>query len=302
MEQLEEFGYTIIPNILTNEECTNYRIQIWDELKYVSKDKFNYLDPTTWDTFEIFKPEYNMILHHFSLGHMAPIWEIRQHPAIYNIFENIWNTPVNDLLVSFDGLSILLPPEKTNKGWINPDNEWFHTDQSSLKTNKQCIQGMITLYNIMDDDASLSVLEGSHNYHQSFFIDNSINNRSDWYLLKNTEKEYFINKGCSEKSICADAGSMILWDSRTFHQGKYVNINRKIENFRMVIYISMLPRSTITNPKLLKFKQKAFNNLRISSHWANSLYLFPNTKSNKLNQIHKPILNKVGRRLAGFDL
>jgi hypothetical protein len=28
----------------------------------------------TWKTFEIFKPEYSMILHNYSLGHMPPIW------------------------------------------------------------------------------------------------------------------------------------------------------------------------------------------------------------------------------------
>jgi hypothetical protein len=299
MNQLDELGYTIIPNILTNDECINYKTQIWDELKYVSKDKFNHIDDNTWSVFEIFKPEYSMLLHNYSLGHMQSIWNIRQHPSVYNVFENIYSTPVNDLLVSFDGLSVLLPPEKTNKGWIS--NEWYHTDQSSKKIGKHCIQGMITLYDINTDDATLSVLEGSHNYHQSFFDDNHIQNRSDWYLLRADEKKYFIEKGCNEKSICADTGSMILWDSRTFHQGCGVNIARQVENFRMVIYISMLPRSMINDPKLLINKQKAFNNLRISSHWANSLFLFPNIKSDKLNQIHKPILNNIGRRLAGFS-
>ena len=298
MNKLDELGYIVLPNILTNDECINYRTQIWDELNYVSNNKFDYKNEETWNEFENFKPEYSMLLHNYSLGHMQPIWDIRQHPNVYNVFENIWSTPVNDLLVSFDGLSILLPPEKTNKGWIS--NEWYHTDQSSKKIGKHCIQGMITLYDINKDDATLSVLEKSHLYHQSFFEDINIINKSDWYLLKNNEKDYFLEKGCNKKSICADIGSMILWDSRTFHQGNGVNINRLKENFRMVIYISMMPRTTINNPKLLKLKQKAFNNLRISSHWSNSLFLFPNLKSNKLNQIHKPILNNIGKKLAGF--
>jgi hypothetical protein len=57
-----------------------------------------------------------MLLQHFSLGHMKPVWDIRQHNKVCETFEKIWDIPKNDLLVSFDGLSVHLPPEKTNKG------------------------------------------------------------------------------------------------------------------------------------------------------------------------------------------
>jgi hypothetical protein len=300
MNNLDINGYEIIPNILSHDECINFRNRIWDELKYVSNNKFDYQIEDSWTEFDKFKPEYSMLLHNYSLGHMQPIWDIRQHPKIYNVFENIWSTSVDNLLVSFDGLSVLLPPEKTNKGWVS--DEWFHTDQSSLKIGKHCIQGMITLYDINKDDATLNILEGSHNYHQSFFEDNHIINKSDWYLLKDNQKDYFISKGCIDRSINANIGSMILWDSRVIHQAKGVDINRSNCNFRMVIYISMMPRSSITNPKLLKNRQKAFNNLRISSHWTNSLFLFGNQSSDDLNKIHQPVLNNIGRRLVGFDL
>jgi hypothetical protein len=95
---------------------------------------------------------------------------------------------------------------------------------------------------------------------------------------------------------------MILWDSRTFHQGIGSIQNREKENFRMVIYITMMPRSTISNPKILINKQKAFNNLKITSHWANHVFTFP--KKSKIvrdfNIIHKPILDNIGLKLAGF--
>jgi len=41
---------------------------------------------------------------------------------IYTLSRNIkflvTDTPRNDLLVSFDGLSVHLPPEKTKRGWL----------------------------------------------------------------------------------------------------------------------------------------------------------------------------------------
>ena len=297
---LDKNGIAVLPNILTEEECIYFRNQIWDEINYVSQNRFDINKSETWDEFYNFNPLHSMLLHHYSLGHMQPIWDIRQHPNIYNVFEKLWDVDVTDLLVSFDGLSIHLPPEKTNRGWY--ESNWFHTDQSSMKKDKHCIQGLINLYPVNDGDATLSILEGSHKYHESFFIDNQINNTSDWYQLK--EETYFLEKGCNPYAVKSDIGSMMLWDSRTFHQGIESSMNRQKENFRMAIYITMMPRTTIKDPDVLIKKQKAFNNLKITSHWANSVYIFPKKPKESLyefNIIHKPVLNDIGKRLAGFN-
>ena len=296
---LNEYGVAVISNILTENECINYRNQIWNELKYVSKDRFDINNLDTWNEFYNFDPYQSMLLHYNSLGHMQPIWEIRQHPKVYQVFEKIWDVSVNELIVSFDGLSIHLPPEKTNRGYHIED--WFHTDQSSKKNGRHCIQGLINLYPVNDCDATLSIIEKSHLYHESFFVDNQINNKSDWYQLKNNDIDYF--KNCKKCAVKADIGSMILWDSRTFHQGIGSIKNRDKENFRMVIYVTMMPRSTINDPKTLIKKQKALKNLRITSHWANTVFTFPKkfkNSNNEFNIIHNPILNDIGLRLAGF--
>ena len=301
-DYLDEHGVAVIPNILTEDECLYYRNNIWDELEHVTQNRFDINNLDTWNEFYNLNPLQSMLLHHYSLGHMQPIWNIRQHPNVYQVFEKIWDTSVNDLLVSFDGLSIHLPPEKTNRGWY--ESNWFHTDQSSKKIGKHCIQGLINLYPVNDGDATLSILKDSHFKHESFFKDNQIINSSDWYQLKDNDLDYF--KSCESQAIKADIGSMILWDSRTFHQGIQSGPNREYENFRMAIYITMMPRSSITDPKALIKKQKAFKNLRITSHWANGNFLFPKKPNNysipnNFNLIHQPILNEIGKRLAGFD-
>jgi hypothetical protein len=70
----------------------------------------------------------------------------------------------------------------------------------------------------------------------------------------------------------------------------------------MVIYVTMMPRSTINDPKTLIKKQKALKNLKITSHWANTVFTFPKkfNSNNEFNIIHNPILNDIGLRLAGF--
>jgi len=304
-QYLETYGVAVIPNILTEQECINYRTRIWEELKYVTQDRFDINDENTWREFYKFYPLHSMLLQHFSLGHMQPIWDLRTHPKVYGVFEKIWNTRKDNLLVSFDGLSVHLPPEKTNKGWFR--TEWFHTDQSSHKIGRHCIQGMVNLYPVNKDDATLCILEKSHLHHQSFFTDKNIDNKSDWYKFKDDEdKKYFLNKGCKPYAVKAGAGSIILWDSRTFHQGKECNKDRTNENFRMVSYVCMMPRNTITDPKTLAKKKKAFENLRITSHWANQCFMFPKVPRTyggelpEFNEIHQPVLNDVGKKLAGY--
>ena len=302
---LDDHGVAVIPNVLTEAECVSLRNDIWKELKYVTKNRFDINDMTTWRNFYDFYPLHSMLLQHFSLGHMQPVWDIRQHNKVCKVYETIWDTSKEDLLVSFDGLSVHLPPEKTKRGWYLGNN-WFHTDQSFKKKDKCCIQGFINLYPVNEKDASLTVLEKSHKYHQEFNNVNTPDSTGDWYKLQKGEIDFYTKKGCKPYAVKADIGSMVLWDSRTIHQGKEPEKTRLEENFRIVVYVCMMPRS-VSNSKALIKKQKAFNDLRLTSHWADNPKLFAKTPRTyggvipEFNMIHKPVLNKIGLRLAGFD-
>lgn len=302
--QLNQTGVAVIPNVLTEAECINFRNEIWSELKHVTQNRFDIQNQNTWKEFYKFYPLHSMLLQHFSLGHIKPVWDIRQHNKVCETFEKIWDIPKNDLLVSFDGLSVHLPPEKTNKGWYLK-NEWFHTDQSFDKPNKTCIQGLINLYPVNEKDATLSILEGSHIYHQEFKNNYNPECNDDWYKLKSGEKQFYIDRGCNEFAVKAGIGSMIFWDSRTIHQGKEPEKHRPQENFRIAVYVCMMPRY-MAGDKALEKKKKAFNELRVTNHWANNPKLFPKVPRTyggdipEFNAIHPPQLTPIGRRLAGF--
>ena len=66
-----------------------------------------------------------------------------------------------------------------------------------------------------------------------------------------------------------------------------------------------MPRELSTQ-KLLEKKQKAFQELRTTSHWANKPTLFPKnprTYGNELptiTKINQPNLTDLGKKLAGF--
>jgi len=305
-EYLDKYGVAVIPSILTEAECIEYRDKIWTELKHVTQDRFDIHDETTWKEFYKFYPLHSMLLQHFSLGHMQPIWDIRQHPKVCEVFEKIWDVTKEELLVSFDGLSVHLPPEKTKRGWyIN--NNWFHTDQSFKKKGRHCIQGFVNLYPVNEGDATLSVLEKSHKIHDYFNEKYKPESSGDWYKLneKNDEVSFFLDRGCNLYAVKAPVGSIVLWDSRTIHQGKEAEKTRYKPNFRMIPYICMIPRKLATEKSLQK-KRKAFEDLRVTNHWPNDPKLFgkvPRTYGGEIpefNKIHPPVLNDVGRRLAGF--
>ncbi len=302
---LDNHGVAVIPNVLSEEECVSIRNNIWTELKYVTKNRFDINNEFTWKHYFDFFPLHSMLLQHFSLGQMQPIWDIRMNENVCKVFEKIWKTPKEELLVSFDGLSVHLPPEKTKRGWYLGNN-WFHTDQSFMKPEKCCIQGFINLYPVNEKDATLTVLEKSHKYHQALRNEFNLEIKDDWYKINEDEMKFYEDKGCKKYAVKAGIGSLVLWDSRTIHQGKEAEKNRENENFRMVVYVCMMPRNMSTN-KALEKKCKAFNELRVTNHWANNPKLFPKTprtygkELQEFNMIHQPVLNELGMRLAGFE-
>ena len=67
----------------------------------------------------------------------------------------------------------------------------------------------------------------------------------------------------------------------------------------------MTPRSLSDNKNILK-KQKAFNEMRMTSHWPHKIKLFPKlprTYGNPMPNVPSldpPVLTELGKKLAGF--
>ena len=305
-KKLDKYGVAIIPNILNSEECENMVNGLWDYFKQITQNweiPIDKNDKKTWKGFYDLYPSHSMLFQHFNVGHNQASWDLRQNPKIVNVFSKIWNVDSKDLLVSFDGLSFHPPPEVTKRGWHR--NTWYHSDQSFTRNNFECVQSWITGLDVEEDDATLAFYEKSNRYHKKFSKKFDINDKSDWYKLSKEEEKYFIEKGCEEKRIKCPKGSLVLWDSRTIHCGiesKKVRDNKK---FRAVVYLCYQPKS-FSDKKLIKKKQKAFNDIRTTSHWPAKVKLFPKNPRTygkelpNVKVITKPKLTELGRSLAGF--
>ena len=160
-------------------------------------------------------------------------------------------------------------------------------------------------YDINDYDATLSFMEGSNKYHTEFKEIYNITDKSDWYKLTKDQQAFYDAKGCKIKNIKCPKGSMVFWDSRTIHCGIEADKRRAFPTIRAVIYLCYMPRN-ICNSVNLKKKQKAFNELRTTSHYPCKIKLFPKGPRTYggdlpiITQIEKPVLSELGCKMAGL--
>ena len=281
---IEKYGVAICP-ILDENECVEMINNKWNLLEYLTKDfeiPINRNDNTTYKQILELYPNHKMLLQHWKVGHSELVWKVRQNPKVKEVFSKIWNT--EDLIVSFDGASIYIL-DKPNR----VQNSWFHVDQSYTRNNFECIQSWINAYDTNEGDATLVILENSHNYHSGFQKEFEITDKKDWFKLQNKEQyDYYINNNCLEKRIKCPKGYGVFWDSRLVHYGNPVEKTSPDNyNYRCVVYICMTPRS-FANKKELEKRKKIFNELRMTSHWPHKVKLFPKiprTYGNEIKEI-----------------
>jgi ectoine hydroxylase-related dioxygenase (phytanoyl-CoA dioxygenase family) len=265
---LKKDGVQVILNVLDNDEILFLQKKMWEWLTFKSRNLKIPIDKNKYDTYKSifdFGPKHGMLLQNWDFGHNPISWYVRQNKKVIDIFASIWKT--SDLITSFDGISISLPPEHTGKGWYN-GNDRFHCDQCFKRNSFECVQGLVNIFDVREKDATLRFLKGSHKLHGEFQKHFNIDENTDWHLLDDKEKkdkdilikelkekQFYINRLGNDCDICIEApkGSVFLWDSRTIHQ-LIEPQERKEENTRCVPYVCMTPRSLASTQMLIKNK------------------------------------------------
>jgi len=264
-EELEEKGYCIIENILSE-----------DELKYSIDSYREWLDHNEQIKKFHDKISPHGIFKHFEVGHQRHAWYIRTRPRVQEVFKNIWNT--DELVVSFDGSCWIRSDIKKR------DSLWTHTDQAPDKKGLTCYQGFVALTENIN--RTLIVYEGSHKLHEEYAKEKNLKSSKNWLLI---EEDYLKKIQDTKRVLHVKAGSLVLWDSRTFHQNQYGgNCNEE----RIVQYVSFLPRNGLTK-KMQEKRKTYFQTRRTTSHWAYPVKvngLQPQNYGNKELEINYSVL------------
>ena len=234
---LEENGYAVVPNVLNEAEV--------EEIKASHKAWRDSL-PNHDIMHKKISPHGIYKFH--EVGHQRHAWLTRINPKVQSIFKYLWDT--DDLVVSFDG-SCYIPKEEKRI-----DKLWTHTDQAPGNKNLECYQGFVALTS--NTERTLIVYPKSHMHFKELYRDN--NSKTNWNLIKAADLE-----GLEKKALEIPAGSLVLWDSRTFHQNRYGAPNSEE---RLVQYVCYLPKSHPKNTENMKQKRlKYYNERRTTSHW-----------------------------------
>ena len=240
---LEEHGYCVIPGIISSEDIDYCKTLHSGWVAGIpNHDKFH----RTYDPHGIYK--------HHRAGHTQYAWHIRTHPNVQEVFHNLWET--DELVVSFDG-SCYIPKECQRK-----DNIWTHTDQGAKTHELTCYQGFVSMTD--NKERTLVVYEGSHKLHEEYFKERGITSHKNWNKI---DLDYLEKIGDKKRVLEVPAGSLVLWDSRTFHQNQYGS--KECCEERLVQYVSYLPKNAPGNTKAMTAKRlKYFKEQRTTSHWA----------------------------------
>eukprot|EP01087_Luapelamoeba_hula_P024690 TRINITY_DN9496_c1_g1_i1.p1 TRINITY_DN9496_c1_g1~~TRINITY_DN9496_c1_g1_i1.p1 ORF type:complete len:316 (-),score=43.19 TRINITY_DN9496_c1_g1_i1:1092-2006(-) len=214
LEYLDANGYVVIADVLSPDQLHTGRSLAWDFIESRPQNKAQRNDPLTWtDELGWPDPYGNGIIVGDGAGHCEFQWFVRGVPAVQQVYKNIWNT--EELITSFDGFCMFRPAEY-NESW-RTGTGWYHIDQNgNTKPDKMCVQGFVNFYDAGLTDGGLCVVPKSPTIFKTLFEDPDYVKMGDFVRMK----ESVWTKEAAELrpiKVCAKAGDMVLWDSRTIH-------------------------------------------------------------------------------------
>ena len=268
-EYLEREGYVVLKETLTKQQAGKTLNLLWDYLEELDTG-IDRKDPKTWDDDRWPTAAHGGILPSYGIGHSKSQWYLRSIPNVKKAFAKIWGT--EDLLTSFDGVS-LWRPWNINPQWKTESGQtWFHIDQHPIsRPGKQCVQGLVNLLPTSEEIGGNVMVPGSHKFFKN--IPQEYEERLaklplgvDHFRFPNDDP-----KLSSQKPIMChmEVGDMLLWDSRTIHCSNSGSLLPKKTNelIRAASLICMMPKEK-SNPSVIKQRRAAVEKVISTTNWS----------------------------------
>ena len=308
-ETLKRDGLAIATEVLSLPECQALHAGLWAGLTHVTQDWVTPVrreDRASWRGIYQLQPAHGMLLQHWELGHVQAAWDVRQHPAVCDIFAQLWGVAPDELLCSMDGIAVSAPPEVTGRGWHTGVNK-LHCDQSFRVPGLETYQGWVNALPTAEGDATLTYLHGSHAYHTAAAERfPGLCEGGHWHQLTDEMIRFYTEEcGCPQQEVTCPAGALVLWDSRTIHSGRAPLRSRPAPHERAVVYVCMAPRARAT-PAAVRKHVQAFRERRLTGHHPTAPRLFPRLPRSygrvlpTVTPVPEPMLTPLGRALVGL--
>eukprot|EP01133_Synstelium_polycarpum_P013656 gene13656-16081_t len=268
----ERFGFVVVRDVLTPQDCQNTVSEIFDIIEHKSPT-FNRKDRSTWDAF----PTDDAIPQYGSPSR-PPIFTRqflmnRQNENVYRVFSTFLNN--KDLMVNNDRCCFFRPtvdaPGALGKpAWATKSN--LHLDMNPFNwmgDGKACraeldrlryvkhsefivennspshldgvqLQGVLNLMDNQQLDGGYIVVPGFHHHFVEFFREKKPDfNSVSWNW---NQKDVLFKLA---KRISMRVGSIVIWDQRMPHG----SANNTSSNPRMAQFIKIYPRSTVSQAR-----------------------------------------------------
>ncbi|CAF0878972.1 unnamed protein product [Rotaria sp. Silwood1] len=289
IEHLNERGYAIFSDILTNDEINNSIDLLWKHLENLkSPYDIRRNDPETWNEHW---PGicYIGLLNDHGIGQSEFMWYIRGKPNVKKVFSHIWNS--NELFTSFDGVGCFRD-WNLNKKW-KTDSAWYHCDQNPFRKPDRCsIQGFVSLTDNDESTGGLVIVPDSHkNFIDLQFI---LDENRLWGDFVSIPHE--VMERVHPRLVKCKAGDLVVWDSRcihcntpALHDKRKNNLLSEPQLLRIVAYICMSPLSMFEPDGVRYENLEEFRELR------------ENFVRNRTTCTHWPLELITASRLSDYD-
>eukprot|EP01129_Flabellula_baltica_P017510 TRINITY_DN971_c0_g2_i4.p1 TRINITY_DN971_c0_g2~~TRINITY_DN971_c0_g2_i4.p1 ORF type:complete len:355 (-),score=70.32 TRINITY_DN971_c0_g2_i4:456-1520(-) len=275
---LEEQGYVVIQSVASPQDIQLAKDLFWDFMGTCSPGVLRD-DISTWE-YPGWVGDKSRGIIGGAFNHSEFNWRSRLLPDVKEAFAKVWRT--EDLICSFDAGNAFRP-WKHNPEWIT-EGGWWHVDQNSYnrphRQGKVCVQGLVTYYDANEDTGGLCVIPKSHLEHDDVCQRSRIAKFVKDFVPLEPEEQPILEY--EKILVCAKAGDLILWDSRTVHcnspgitADSFFELSEEEREkgdedlIRLVSYVCMMPYRQASSAAI-ESRKLAFVNRVGSFHWATS--------------------------------
>jgi len=242
-------GYVVIAPVLTSEECDKVEENISKDLCTMCPK--GVLKGTPWseidrDAMVLDMPQENDLRRTKGFVHSESFWYVRTHPLVKKAWEHIYSS--DDLVVSLDAGVCGKEIVDINQ------TQWLHTDQAPRLAGSEyyMIQGSVIVSNTDPNTSGCTVVVPySHHRYQERAKNNNPPHHH-WRIGEDVEI------AAEARCIFVPRGGMILWNSKTLHQGW--------TGKRLGFMVCYVPKKWRTE-EVRRMKIASYLSGRCNSHW-----------------------------------
>tara|TARA_B100000482_G_scaffold169110_1_gene134817 strand:+ start:3470 stop:4453 length:984 start_codon:yes stop_codon:yes gene_type:complete len=313
-DDLKTKGYCIIKSAVDEQSVKNILDCLAQDLNNLGTN-INLFDPKT-HTNDRWPQTYNGLIQSHGTGHWNSAWLARK--ACRKTWSELYNCNENDLLSSFDGLSIVRP--KTQTAFFKTVDEdglpkWFHRDQKMMnKKACDCVQGLLSLSTVKEGEHSTILMvphtciqDLTNEFYDRFFDPSEhFKNDSDWHYFSKDELA-FLKERCDIVKPNLNPGDMLLWLSCIPHAAA-PGFSSSPRSMRIAMFNAMMPRQLVSE-RILKKRKRIANTGLTTTHNVTDPILFKWINGNH-PVIFKPQIHKIYdenteeeiKNLIGFNI